>query len=164
MNGHVATSHDEVLSGGLARLTSLCTISGSPKANTDGVTLVSAVIASLFAPPPGVATHAVEADEVLADYPDPNGPGGSSDPPQARIAVAVPVESEEEESEEELEDGSGAVQDSEMAEVAAAGEATCGAAPGSGAVYMAVEVGAPSTLLGSICPSAQSDREKTARN
>ena len=103
-----------------------------------------------FAPPPGVATHAVEADEVLADYPDPNGLGGSSDPPQVRIAVAVPVESEEEESDEESEGGSGAVRDSEMAEVAEAEEATCGAAPGSGAVYIAVEVGAPSALLGSI--------------
>ena len=150
MSGHVAISHDEVLSGGLARLTSLCTISGSPKANTDGVTLVSAVIASLFAPPPGVATHAVEADEVLADYPDPNGLGGSSDPPQARVADAVVVEFEEEVSDEGSGDGSGDDRDSEMAEVDAAEEATVGAAPGSGAVYVAVEVSAPSTLLGSI--------------
>ena len=69
MSGYVATSHDEVLSAGLARLTSLCTVSGSPKANADGVTLVSAVFASLFAPPPGVATHSVEANRDPADFP-----------------------------------------------------------------------------------------------
>ena len=108
MSGHVATSHDEVLSGGLARLTSLCTVSGNPKANADGVILVSVVIASLFAPPPGVATHSVEADGGLADFPNPKGPSGSMDPSRARpVAEAVVVESEGEASDGASDGGAG---------------------------------------------------------
>ena len=108
MDRHVATFHDEVLGAGLAKLTSLCTVSGTPKANADGVTLVGAVIASLFAPPPGVATHSVEADGGLADFPNPKGPGGSMDPSRARpVAEAVVVGSEEEASDGAPDDGVG---------------------------------------------------------
>ena len=150
MSGYVATSHDEVLSAGLARLTSLCTVSGSPKANADGVTLVSAVIASLFAPPPGVATHSVEANRGPADFPDPKGPGGSMDPSRARlVAEAVVVGSEEEASDGAPGDGAGGDRDW-MADDGAAGVAAAGAAPVSGAVLVDAEMSAPPTLLGSI--------------
>ena len=47
----------ELLSGGLDKLLAKCSISGSPKANPDGVALMVQVVTSLFDPPPGVATH-----------------------------------------------------------------------------------------------------------
>ena len=50
----------ELLSGGLGKVTSKCSISGRPKANPEGVALMLRVVTSLFASPPGVATHLLE--------------------------------------------------------------------------------------------------------
>ena len=150
MDRHVATSHDEVLGAGLAKLTSLCTVSGTPKANADGVALVGVVIASLFAPPPGVATHSVEADGGLADFPNPKGPGGSMDPSRARpVAEAVVVEPEGEASDGASDGGAG--EDREyMSDDGAAEAAAAGAAPVPGAVLVDAEMSDAPTLLGSI--------------
>ena len=150
MDRHVATSHDEVLGAGLAKLTSLCTVSGTPKANADGVALVGVVIASLFAPPPGVATHSVEADGGLADFPNPKGPGGSMDPSRARpVAEAVVVQPAGEASDGASDGGAGEgreyMSDDGVAEAAAAG-----AAPVPGAALVDAEMSDAPTLLGSI--------------
>ena len=69
----------ELLSGGLGKVTSKCSISGRPKANPEGVALMLGVVTSLFASPPGVATHLLEP-AIAVDLTGSGIAGGSDDP------------------------------------------------------------------------------------
>ena len=80
MSGRAVDPKVELLHGGLDKLRARCTISGSPKANTEGLVLPVQVVTSLFAPPPIVATHIVKDDVVLAELCPSGIPGGSTDP------------------------------------------------------------------------------------
>ena len=103
----------ELLNGGLGKLAAKCIINGSPKANPEGVALMVQVVTSLFAPPPGVATHILPELVVPAELPASGIPGGSTDPlkPDAvddgDTAEGGGGEEEESKVESEASDGSG---------------------------------------------------------
>ena len=79
MSAQAVDLNVELLSGGLGKLTSKCSINGRQQANPEGVALVVRVVTSLFTRPPCVATH-ISGSGVAAELPESGIAGGSADP------------------------------------------------------------------------------------
>ena len=79
MSAQAVDLNVELLSGGLGKLTSKCSINGRQRANPEGVALVVRVVTSLSTRPPCVATH-ISGPGVAAELPGSGIAGGSAEP------------------------------------------------------------------------------------
>ena len=130
----------ELLSGGLSKLAAMSAITGTLKANAEGVALVVQVVTSLFSPPPSIATH-ISLDGVApADLLTSGIQGGSADPSGIDGAASA------------VSTGGGAEEDSDGgAELSAAGSESGAADDDMGRAYAAP--GAVASVASSLPPA-----------